>query len=134
MVVSPRSSAQPVNDRSECFAFTTHHWSFVADIERRWWRLMTFLTAQNNTNTSGLGQMLNKVPEITIYFWIIKVLCTTVGETFADYLNVDLGFGSYTLYFVGALLVVALAVQFATRRYVATIYWVAVVVSVSSGR
>src|SRR3989454_12464900 len=71
--------------------------------------------------------MLNKVPEITIYFWIIKVLCTTVGETFADYLNVDLGFGSNTLYFVGALLVAALAVQFATRRYNAAIYWVAVV-------
>lgn len=28
--------------------------------------------------------MLNKVPEVTIYFWIIKVLCTTVGETGAD--------------------------------------------------
>ena len=71
--------------------------------------------------------MLNKVPEITVYFWIIKVLCTTVGETFADYLNVDLGFGSNTLYFVGGLLVAALAVQFATRRYNAGIYWVAVV-------
>jgi uncharacterized membrane-anchored protein len=31
--------------------------------------------------------MLNKVPEVTVYFWIIKVLCTTVGETFADFLN-----------------------------------------------
>src|SRR5947208_386405 len=71
--------------------------------------------------------MLNKVPEITIYFWIIKVLCTTVGETFADYLNVDLGFGTYTLYFVGALTVLALAVQLATRRYIAPVYWVAVV-------
>ena len=71
--------------------------------------------------------MLNKVPEITAYFWIIKVLCTTVGETFADYLNVDLGFGTYTLYFVGALLVAALAVQFVARRYIAFIYWVNVV-------
>src|SRR5437867_2025789 len=71
--------------------------------------------------------MLNKVPEITVYFWIIKILCTTVGETFADYLNVDLGFGTYTLYFVGALTVVALAFQFATRRYIAPAYWVAVV-------
>ncbi|TMB69803.1 MAG: hypothetical protein E6J43_03575 [Chloroflexi bacterium] len=71
--------------------------------------------------------MLNKVPEITMYFWIIKVLCTTVGETFADYLNVDLGFGTYTLYFVGALTVLALVVQLATRRYIAPVYWVAVV-------
>jgi len=71
--------------------------------------------------------MLNKVPEITIYFWIIKVLCTTVGETFADYLNVNLGFGTYTLYFVGALTVGALAVQFVTRRYIPPVYWVAVI-------
>ena len=71
--------------------------------------------------------MLNKVPEITIYFWIIKVLCTTVGETFADYFNVDLGFGTYTLYFVGVLLLAALVVQFATKRYIAPAYWVAVV-------
>jgi uncharacterized membrane-anchored protein len=34
-----------------------------------------------------------KVPQVTIFFWIIKVLCTTVGETFADYLNTTLGFG-----------------------------------------
>jgi uncharacterized membrane-anchored protein len=31
--------------------------------------------------------MLNKVPEVTLYFWIIKILCTTVGETAADFLN-----------------------------------------------
>ena len=37
--------------------------------------------------------MLNKVPEITVYFWVIKVLCTTVGETFADNLNENLGLG-----------------------------------------
>ena len=38
-------------------------------------------------------QLLSKVPEVTIYFWIIKVLCTTVGETAADFLNVNLNFG-----------------------------------------
>src|SRR3954447_13224251 len=42
----------------------------------------------------GLGrQMLNKVPEISLFFWIIKIMCTTVGETAADYLNDNLGFG-----------------------------------------
>ncbi|MEO8457909.1 MAG: hypothetical protein ABI559_08865, partial [Chloroflexota bacterium] len=53
-------------------------------------------------------EMLNKVPEITLYFWIIKILCTTVGETFADDLTNNAGFGSWTLPFIGALLVVAL--------------------------
>ena len=38
-------------------------------------------------------RMLNKVPEVTVYFWIIKILCTTVGESFADYINETLGFG-----------------------------------------
>src|SRR4051794_20278349 len=73
-------------------------------------------------------QMLNKVPEITIYFWLIKVLCTTVGETFADNLNENLGLGlSGTSYLMGALLIVVLCFQFRARRYVPGIYWLAVV-------
>jgi uncharacterized membrane-anchored protein len=73
-------------------------------------------------------QMLNKVPEITLYFWLIKVLCTTVGETFADNLNENLGLGlSGTSYLMGALLIVVLAFQFRARRYVPGIYWLAVV-------
>src|SRR5690349_21215800 len=72
--------------------------------------------------------LLNKVPEVTIYFWIIKIFCTTVGETAADYLNTTLGFGlTNTTYVVGALLLVALIAQFSCRRYVAGVYWVAVV-------
>ena len=38
-------------------------------------------------------RLLNKVPEVTLYFWVIKILCTTVGETAADNLNDKLGFG-----------------------------------------
>jgi uncharacterized membrane-anchored protein len=73
-------------------------------------------------------QMLNKVPEITIFFWIIKILCTTVGETAADFLNDNLGFGlTNTSYLMGALLVVALVFQFRSRKYVPGIYWLAVV-------
>src|SRR5689334_12247467 len=73
-------------------------------------------------------RMLNKVPEITLYFWIIKVLCTTVGETAADYLNTNLGLGlSGTSYIMTAVLIVALVFQFASRRYRPGIYWLAVV-------
>jgi len=75
-----------------------------------------------------LPAMLNKVPEITIYFWIIKILCTTVGETAADYLNETLGFGlDNTSVVMSVLLAVALVFQFRARKYVAGIYWVAVV-------
>ena len=35
--------------------------------------------------------MLSKVPEVTVWFWIIKILCTTVGESFADWINANLG-------------------------------------------
>jgi uncharacterized membrane-anchored protein len=73
--------------------------------------------------------MLNKVPEVTLYFWVIKIMCTTVGETAADYLNVNLGFGlSNTTYFTGALLATILVVQFRLRRYVPLVYWAVVVV------
>src|ERR1700704_145940 len=73
-------------------------------------------------------QMLNKVPEVTLYFWIIKILCTTVGETAADYLNVNLGFGlTNTTYVVSAILAVVLVFQFRLRMYVPTVYWLAVV-------
>jgi uncharacterized membrane-anchored protein len=71
--------------------------------------------------------LLNKVPEITLYFWVIKVLCTTVGESAADYLNVNLGLGlSGTSLITGVLLVVALIFQFAADRYVSGRYWLAV--------
>lgn len=72
--------------------------------------------------------MLNKVPEVTFYFWIIKVLATTVGETAADFLDTNLGLGlTRTTFVVAAALAVALAFQFRLRRYVPGVYWLAVV-------
>jgi uncharacterized membrane-anchored protein len=74
-------------------------------------------------------QMLNKVQEVTLFFWVIKIMCTTVGETAADYLNVNLSFGlAKTTYVAGALLVVLLLMQFRLRKYVPTAYWSVVVV------
>ncbi|MGI9157781.1 MAG: COG4705 family protein [Marmoricola sp.] len=80
------------------------------------------------TQLTRSRQMLNKVPEVTVYFWIIKVLCTTVGESFADYINETLGFGltNTTLVFSAAL-IATLVVQFRAKRYVPGVYWLAVV-------
>jgi uncharacterized membrane-anchored protein len=73
--------------------------------------------------------MLNKVPEVTLWFWVIKIMCTTVGESAADYLNDNLGFGlTNTTYVAGGLLAILLAVQFRLRRYVPSVYWSTVVV------
>jgi uncharacterized membrane-anchored protein len=80
------------------------------------------------SSAPSFKKMLNKVPEITLYFWLIKILCTTVGETAADNLNENLGLGlSGTSYVMGAILVAVLIVQFRARNYVPGVYWLAVV-------
>src|SRR5947208_6804601 len=85
-------------------------------------------TRQATAGTWTGRDMLNKVPEVTIYFWVIKVLCTTVGETAADYLNDNLGFGlTKTSYVMSAVLIVSLVFQFGSRKYKPGIYWLAVV-------
>jgi uncharacterized membrane-anchored protein len=77
---------------------------------------------------AGLRQMLNKVPEVTLYFWIIKVLCTTVGETASDYLAGNLNLGlTKTTFITAALLLATLVFQFRARRYVPAVYWLGIV-------
>jgi uncharacterized membrane-anchored protein len=72
--------------------------------------------------------MLNKVPEITLFFWGIKILCTTVGETAADLLNENLGLGlTNTTYIMAVFLIATLVFQFRARKYVPGYYWLAVV-------
>jgi len=77
-----------------------------------------------------MQKALNRVPEITIYFWIIKILATTVGETAADYLSATLSLGlSITSYIMGGLLAIALLNQFRLKRYVPVSYWLVVVLT-----
>jgi uncharacterized membrane-anchored protein len=79
-------------------------------------------------SSAGSTKLRNKVPEVTIFFWIIKVLCTTVGETAADFLNINLDFGlTGTSIVMGVLLAGVLTVQLKTRRYLAPVYWLTVV-------
>jgi uncharacterized membrane-anchored protein len=81
------------------------------------------------TGTQSFSRrMLNKVPEVTIFFWIIKVLCTTVGETAADYLNTTLNLGlTGTSLVMGVVLLVVLFLQFKGKKYKPSVYWLAVV-------
>src|SRR6476469_9659511 len=86
------------------------------------------MTRDVSATASPVRTMLNKVPEVTLYFWVIKILCTTVGETFADYLNDRRGFGlNKTAILMTAALAVTLVFQFRARRYVPGVYWLAVV-------
>lgn len=71
---------------------------------------------------------LNKVPQVTLAFWAIKIMSTTVGETGADYLAVHVGLGTaLTDGITMALLTAALILQVRTSRYVPWIYWLTVV-------
>ena len=77
---------------------------------------------------STAARWLNKVPEVTLTFWVIKIMSTTVGETGADYLAVDAGFGAGpTSIGMAVLLAIALFYQMRTRAYTPWIYWLTVV-------
>src|ERR1700730_2595841 len=70
---------------------------------------------------------LKKVPEVTVFFWIIKLLTTALGESSADYLFHVFVLKPLIAIAIGAIgLIVALILQLTARRYVAWIYWFAV--------
>jgi uncharacterized membrane-anchored protein len=72
---------------------------------------------------------LSKVPAVTVWFWIIKILCTTVGESFADWINAKLGVGlNATAMIFTVLLAAVLALQLRLNRYVSYGYWLTVVI------
>lgn len=74
------------------------------------------------------GGVYNRVPRVTIDFWLIKLMAVTMGETAADYLNLQLGLGlARTSVLMTVVLIAALVWQFAQKRYVPAPYWLAVV-------
>jgi len=95
---------------------------------------MTTRAAASSLRASGRAaqpvhhamRALRKVPEVTVYFWIIKLLTTGMGETTSDYLVHQLD-PLIAVALGGLGLAAALVLQFSVRRYVAWIYWVAVV-------
>ena len=75
-----------------------------------------------------LRSSLSKVPEVTLAFWVIKILATTVGETAADFLNENLGIGlPRTSLIMLALLAGALTYQLLLKKYIASAYWLVIV-------
>ena len=88
---------------------------------------------KNNSIHNAVGgrlslgrEMLNKVPEITIFFWIIKVLTTGMGEVASDYLanHID---PVIAVIIVGIAMAASLVIQFSVCRYVPWIYWITVI-------
>jgi len=82
----------------------------------------------SHLSTVAAGQPVSRVPEVTVDFWLIKLMAVTMGETAADYLAVNLGFGlTATSILMTAVLCGALFIQFGMKRYVPWAYWLAVV-------
>ena len=87
------------------------------------------LASENSlSKPSKLGHMLNKVPEITIVFWLIKMMSTTVGETAADFMifNFKLGLPTTSL-IMTVLFLIVLVVQLKAKEYIPWKYWLTVV-------
>jgi uncharacterized membrane-anchored protein len=78
--------------------------------------------------TQYVESAANRVPDVTVDFWLIKLMAVTMGETAADYLAVNLGLGlTMTSLIMTGVLLVALVFQFAQKRYIPWAYWLAVV-------
>jgi len=83
---------------------------------------------------NGNPDLLSKVPQVTLMFWIIKILATTLGETGGDAvtMTLDLGYAVGSLIFLG-FFAVTLAGQVAARRYIPFVYWAVVVATTTVG-
>ncbi|MGV9242455.1 COG4705 family protein [Streptomyces sp. NPDC003710] len=89
---------------------------------------MTTTTTPESFRTPA-RELLNKVPEVTVWFWVIKILCTTVGESFADWIDMNLGVGLInTALIFTVVLAGVLGWQLGTERYIPFVYWLTVVV------
>ena len=82
----------------------------------------------NVSTRESTAHLLNKVPEVTLVFWLIKIMCTTVGETAADFLIFNLNFGMMLTSLLMVIpLVIFLVMQIRHKKYVPWLYWVTVV-------
>jgi len=92
------------------------------------------LRFDNRRTDAPVGDVLSKVPHVTLAFWIVKILATTLGETGGDALSMtlELGYALSTLIFLG-FFALTLAPQVASTRYHAFLYWAVVVATTTVG-
>jgi uncharacterized membrane-anchored protein len=113
---APRLRVVPQRLSQRAFSYLSLRWGAVTE------------TSRSEPVAAG-RVMLSKVPEITVWFWVIKILCTTVGESFADWINMTLGVGlTSTALIFTVLLAGVLGWQLSLKRYVPFVYWLTVVV------
>ncbi|CAH8281780.1 conserved membrane hypothetical protein [Mariniflexile fucanivorans] len=77
---------------------------------------------------------LNKVAEITLIFWLMKIVATTLGETLGDYLSMTLNLGYLTGIFITLVFfLIVLSVQLLTKKYIPVFYWLVIIATTTLG-
>src|ERR1035438_7578328 len=90
-------------------------------------------SARQDTDTTSQSQ-LSKVPEVTLIFWIIKVFCTTLGETGGDAVTMSMNLG----YLIGtaifaAIFFVAVVAQIKAKKFHPFLYWITIIATTTVG-
>jgi uncharacterized membrane-anchored protein len=81
-----------------------------------------------------MTEKLSKVPEVTLAFWAIKILATTLGETGGDAVSMSMNLGYLVSTGIfGALFIVAVAAQMAAKKFHPFLYWTTIVATTTVG-
>jgi uncharacterized membrane-anchored protein len=77
---------------------------------------------------------LNKVAEITLIFWLMKIVATTLGETLGDYLSMTLNLGYLTGIIITLMFfLIVLSIQLSTKKYIPVFYWLVIIATTTLG-
>lgn len=76
----------------------------------------------------------NKVAKITLLFWLMKIIATTLGETLGDYISITLNLGYSTgLIITFVFFLIVLGVQLSAKKYIPTFYWIVIIATTTLG-
>ena len=79
-------------------------------------------------------EKLNKVAEISLLFWFMKIVATTLGETLGDYLSMTLQLGYLTgIYITLIFFLIVLSVQLTAKKYIPFFYWLVIIATTTLG-
>ncbi|WP_319420279.1 COG4705 family protein [Pleurocapsa sp. FMAR1] len=85
-------------------------------------------------NKVETNRVANKVAQVTIFFWIMKIIATTLGETAGDFISMSLGLGYYVGFAITvAILAIILFFQIQADRYRPVLFWAAIIATTTAG-
>jgi uncharacterized membrane-anchored protein len=84
--------------------------------------------------TTGIEATFSKVAQVTIFFWIMKILATTLGETAGDFISMTLGLGYYVgLAITFSILAIVLGTQITSKKYHPLLFWTSIIATTTAG-